>query len=126
VCLQRLDGLGLIGYWSAFNLVCQNQAVGMLDQCPSSVFQYDLISRHIQHVKLFLRLRYIGGPVTHLYESLTGNNWNVHGESKYCCFSIYENVGGDGNWKPLVVNERLYDATTTAKSSDKNATFTWA
>jgi broad specificity phosphatase PhoE len=31
-----------------------------------------------------------GGPVTHLYESLTGNHWDVHGESKYCCFSIYQ------------------------------------
>lgn len=82
---------------------------------------FDSKTCNIQHAKLTSLFPSLGGPVTHLYESLTGNNWNVHGESKYCCFSIYENDGGDGLWKPLVVNECLYD-----KSSNKNATFTWA
>jgi broad specificity phosphatase PhoE len=31
-----------------------------------------------------------GGPVTHLYEQLSGNKWHVHGESTYCCYSIYQ------------------------------------
>lgn len=31
-----------------------------------------------------------GGPVTHLYESLTGRDWyDGHGDSSYCCYSIY-------------------------------------
>ena len=73
----------------------------------------------------------VGGPVTHLYENLTGNDWSVHGESKYCCYSIYrrwiddnnDEAGGDGNdnddkvatetsrrprWEPLVVNKTVH------------------
>lgn len=70
-----------------------------------------------------------GGPVTHLYTKLTGNDWTVHGESKYCCYSIYElyddhlsptamdsadkkDKEGDSpqleQWKPLVVNQSKY------------------
>lgn len=50
-----------------------------------------------------------GGPVTHLYEKLTGNAWHVHGESKYCCVSIYEcKEGDDSKWEPLLVNESKY------------------
>jgi len=61
-----------------------------------------------------------GGPVTHLYEELTGENWDVHGPSTYCCYSVYQLVsdgddstsnGGDGartRWKALVVNESNY------------------
>jgi broad specificity phosphatase PhoE len=45
-----------------------------------------------------------GGPVTHLYERLTGNNWSAHGESSYTCFSIYVQDDG-GQWQPLVVND---------------------
>lgn len=44
-----------------------------------------------------------GGPVTHLYEELTGNHWSQHGESSYACFSIYIQEGNE--WKPLLVNE---------------------
>ena len=51
-----------------------------------------------------------GGPVTHLYEELTGNFWFVHGESKYCCYSIYINTSADteNSWKPLQVNQSEY------------------
>ena len=48
-----------------------------------------------------------GGPVTHLYEELTGNPWHVHGESTYCCYSIYKK-SGDGRWETLAVNESDY------------------
>jgi broad specificity phosphatase PhoE len=30
-----------------------------------------------------------GGPVVHLYESVTGNPWDRHGPPSYCCFSVY-------------------------------------
>lgn len=62
-----------------------------------------------------------GGPVTHLYESLTGNGWHEHGVGKYCCFSIYQseeepcapktetNENGNKKWIPLVVNRVLWD-----------------
>lgn len=46
-----------------------------------------------------------GGPVTHLFERLTGNPWSMHGESSYGCFSIYAQVEGVEEWEPLVVNE---------------------
>ena len=54
-----------------------------------------------------------GGPVTHLYTKLTGNDWSVHGDSKYCCYSIYELCHGaddtvDQKWKPVVVNQSQY------------------
>jgi broad specificity phosphatase PhoE len=55
-----------------------------------------------------------GGPVTHLYTKLTGNNWHSHGESKYCCYSIYQfEQAEDVNTSmpsctPLLVNESKY------------------
>lgn len=56
-----------------------------------------------------------GGPVTHLFEKLTGQEWHVHGESKYCCVSIYEckqqdpNISSDDPvWEPLLLNESIY------------------
>lgn len=54
-----------------------------------------------------------GGPVTHLYEEMTGNGWKAHGESSYCCYSIYRQcgtTGGTGNkeWEALSVNESKY------------------
>jgi broad specificity phosphatase PhoE len=45
-----------------------------------------------------------GGPITHLYERLTGNDWTAHGESSYTCFSIYVQDEG-GPWNPIVVND---------------------
>jgi broad specificity phosphatase PhoE len=45
-----------------------------------------------------------GGPVTHLYERLTGNDWRIHGQSSFTCFSIYVQNDG-GQWQPLVVND---------------------
>jgi broad specificity phosphatase PhoE len=30
-----------------------------------------------------------GGPVVHLYESVTGHPWDRHGPPSYCCFSVY-------------------------------------
>lgn len=68
-----------------------------------------------------------GGPVTHLYETLTGGSWKEHGPSTYCCYSIYRYRGGsssgqspdaaataaegdeDGRcWEALVVNESKF------------------
>lgn len=47
-----------------------------------------------------------GGPVTHLYEELTGNPWQRHGESSYCCYSIYQRE--EGQWTALRVNQAEY------------------
>ena len=72
----------------------------------------------------------LGGPVTHLYESLTGNGWEKHGESKYCCFSVYSQTVGDDKWDPLVVN-RVIGATKITNENDddsdkgKTKTFAW-
>ena len=71
-----------------------------------------------------------GGPVTHLYESLTGNDWNEHGEGRYCCFSIYRNqeeispdVENDGiKWNPLVVNRVLWDDDTDSNKDPATTT----
>jgi broad specificity phosphatase PhoE len=30
-----------------------------------------------------------GGPVVHLYESVSGQGWENHGAPSYCCFSVY-------------------------------------
>jgi broad specificity phosphatase PhoE len=53
-----------------------------------------------------------GGPVTHLYEELTGNHWTKHGESTYCCYSIYKKKkeeDQDGRqWEPVTVNRSNY------------------
>lgn len=72
----------------------------------------------------------LGGPVTHLYESLTGNKWDVHGESKYCCYSIYQQTDGEDTWTPLVVNQVLGTEQGTssapAAATADGKTFTWA
>jgi broad specificity phosphatase PhoE len=31
-----------------------------------------------------------GGPVVHLYESVSGQAWEKHGAPSYCCFSVYQ------------------------------------
>jgi len=53
-----------------------------------------------------------GAPVTHLYEELTGESWQKHGKSVYCCYSIYKSVvtndGTATKWEPVVVNESKY------------------
>jgi broad specificity phosphatase PhoE len=51
-----------------------------------------------------------GGPVTHLYEELSGNFWFLHGESKYCCYSIYikDNSGTEDSWRAIQVNQSDY------------------
>jgi len=53
-----------------------------------------------------------GAPVIHLFETLTGQPWTVHGKSVYCCYSIYKSVtnvdDGTTTWEPLVVNESKY------------------
>ncbi len=79
---------------------------------------------HICPVSLF-----VGGPVTHLYDSLTGNKWTVHGVSKYCCYSIYQQKEGEETWTPLVVNQQLGDeepAEDTINQTATSNTFTWA
>jgi hypothetical protein len=48
-----------------------------------------------------------GGPVTHLYETITGNGWHVHGESSYCCYSIYRHTE-ESSWETIAVNESKY------------------
>lgn len=47
-----------------------------------------------------------GGPVTHLYESMTERHWNTHGESSYCCYTIYRKA--NSGWETLRVNEASY------------------
>merc|ERR1712183_796084 len=84
---------------------------------------------HSNNAKVIVLVSH-GGPVTHLYETLTGNRWNTHGISKYCCYSIYQkrresNNNKDGEnknvWMPLVVNQTSWeksiknDTTTSAK-----------
>jgi broad specificity phosphatase PhoE len=53
-----------------------------------------------------------GGPVVHLYTKLTGNGWHLHGESTYCCYSLYEFDPDESVnatcWKPLIVNESRF------------------
>jgi broad specificity phosphatase PhoE len=65
-----------------------------------------------------------GGPVTHLFESLTGKKWNVHGTSRYCCYSIYEKE--EENWNPLVVNQVLGEEMFFNETEESNDAFTWA
>lgn len=45
-----------------------------------------------------------GGPVTLLYEALTGEKWWVHGEASYASFTIYE-LTPEGKWVTLILNE---------------------
>jgi broad specificity phosphatase PhoE len=53
-----------------------------------------------------------GGPVVHLYTRLANASWQSHGNSKYCCYSIYEydpdHSDGGSSWTPLLVNESKY------------------
>jgi len=67
-----------------------------------------------------------GGPATHLFEELTGQPWSVHGDSVYCCYSIYKGAttttttknpgttNSDGascsslTWTPIRVNQFEY------------------
>mmetsp|Transcript_7447 Transcript_7447/g.10841 ORF Transcript_7447/g.10841 Transcript_7447/m.10841 type:complete len:281 (-) Transcript_7447:137-979(-) len=63
-----------------------------------------------------------GGPVTHLYESLTGNKWNVHGVAKYCCYSIYQQKEGEQAWTPIVVNRIQWE---DSKEKDETSKFVW-
>lgn len=69
-----------------------------------------------------------GGPVTHLYESLTGNDWTTHGMSKYCCYSIYQKKEAEATslWTPLVVNQVLYEENNPIEEQDSSKAFTWA
>lgn len=64
----------------------------------------DTVRRLCQSGKTILLVSH-GGPVTHLYEELTGNSWHVHGESSYCCYSIYRSTDRTNTkWEPLAVN----------------------
>lgn len=110
--------------------------------------EYYVLSRYCCFV-LFLNT---GGPVTHLYESLTGNNWSEHGMAKYCSCSIYYQTENEADadedneketkekdkeqqqqhttkWKALMVNQVLEspmlskgNTTTTATSSSTDTT----
>jgi broad specificity phosphatase PhoE len=68
----------------------------------------------------------LGGPVTHLFESLTGQLWDVHGVSKFCSYSIYRQADGDDSWEPLVVNRVLEMDRASEETSATSKTFTWA
>lgn len=73
------------------------------------------------------RFAYLGGPVTHLYESLTGNHWNKHGDSKYCCYSIYQQEERNDTWTPVVVNQVLGEEAEPSKdAANSEKEFTWA
>ena len=48
-----------------------------------------------------------GGPITHLYEALTGNNWWVHGEASYASFTVYE-LTPEGKCVTLILNENKH------------------
>lgn len=64
----------------------------------------------------------IGGPVTHLYESLTGNEWTKHGVSKYCSYSIYQQKEGETSWTPIVVNQTQWE---NSKENEDSSKFVW-
>lgn len=66
-----------------------------------------------------------GGPVTHLYENLTGNHWDVHGESKYCCFSIYQKLetdNGDEEVNDKTLQQGQKDNSIVGGSESKQST----
>ena len=82
-----------------------------------------------QFGSVFIFLLFIvGGPVTHLFESLTSKKWYVHGVSRYCCYSIYMQEDGNNSWKPLAVNQVLEDSESSDNASigAKSTSFTWA
>ena len=92
-----------------------------------------------QHVGETIVLVSHGGPVTHLYKSVTGNDWNAHGQSKYCCFSIYQkeyDVEDDDSkdaksnkWTPLIVNRTLWsddDNESNKTNTKRQASFQWS
>lgn len=66
----------------------------------------DVLSR--QHVGETILFVSHGGPVTHLYEQVTGNDWWVHGEATYASFTLYSRDDKRKKWKPLIVNESNY------------------
>eukprot|EP00545_Synedropsis_sp_CCMP1620_P003681 CAMPEP_0119011368 /NCGR_PEP_ID=MMETSP1176-20130426/5632_1 /TAXON_ID=265551 /ORGANISM="Synedropsis recta cf, Strain CCMP1620" /LENGTH=276 /DNA_ID=CAMNT_0006964185 /DNA_START=135 /DNA_END=965 /DNA_ORIENTATION=- len=57
-----------------------------------------------------------GGPVTHLFEELTGKDWWIHGEASYASFSIYERTP-EGNWETLVMNESEHVPNAVSRKS---------
>jgi broad specificity phosphatase PhoE len=68
----------------------------------------EVVTKVAQPEKTVLLISH-GGPITHLYEEMTGNHWSVHGESSYCCYSIYRHAPGSGKeWEPLFVNQSNY------------------
>ena len=52
-----------------------------------------------------------GGPVAHLYEELTQNPWHLHGESTYCCYSIYQKK---------MLSTTIIATTTTQQQQQRN------
>jgi len=70
-----------------------------------------------------------GGPVTHLYERLTGNDWSVHGVSSYTSFSVYQRSDADGDeegdscWKALMTNDSTHVQEMHMESSDQASSF---
>jgi broad specificity phosphatase PhoE len=71
-----------------------------------------------------------GGPVTHLFEEMTGKNWTVHGESSYCCYSIYKRndttdtaTTNKEQWEALSVNQSsfLHEKITTERHVSEGA-----
>lgn len=62
-----------------------------------------------------------GGPATHLFEELTGKEWKEHGESSYCCYSIYRRSSESEDWESLVVNEGGFLGETVAHENHVSA-----
>lgn len=66
-----------------------------------------------------------GGPVTHLFTALTNKNWKVHGESTYCCYSIYRTTlkrsntttGSNNDNSNNHDDEKIQDSTTNKSSN---------
>ena len=61
-----------------------------------------------------------GGPVTHLYESLTGNHWDTHGEPKYCSYSIYQQDDNEDETEEEQQKNIIIDITPGSTKTDDN------
>lgn len=76
-----------------------------------------------QHIDETIVLVSHGGPVTHLYENLTGNHWTSHGECSYCSFSVYIKKD-DGITTEEGCQKKQHDHDDVTKDDGSNATST--
>jgi|Transcript_11843 broad specificity phosphatase PhoE len=96
---------GMDSDYSSDHKIKQNYMWGTFEsQQDQRTRMHDMIERLAKaHPGETIMLFSHGGPVTHLYEELTGNHWSAHGESSYACYSVYEKEGE--GWIPLLVNQ---------------------